>query len=126
MTHHPPPTATITQDFEGFNGRKAYAFNVTGGYYAMRLPLTEYLEKIKRQATVIMFREVRPEYYAPLGVGIVRETARRTFTNPPKHFDTIDDAIKNMKTRINVFPGNFKQISWILKNYGKQKTLFDF
>ncbi|MBU3923327.1 MAG: hypothetical protein KJ592_00250 [Nanoarchaeota archaeon] len=119
-------TPTLSSDYESFKGRKSYAFNVTGGYYAMRLPLTEYLEKIKRQATVLMFREIRPEYYAPLGVGIVRETTRRTFANPSKHFDTIDDAIKDMKTRIQILPENLKEISWILKNYNKQKSLKDF
>ncbi|MFH1521801.1 MAG: hypothetical protein ABIF18_02475, partial [archaeon] len=30
-------TTQITQDYEGFNGRKKYAFEVTGGYYAMRI-----------------------------------------------------------------------------------------
>lgn len=124
QTFNPQPT--LSQDYEGFNGRKKYAFNVTGGYYAMRLPLTEHLTKINRQATVLMFREIRPEYYAPLGVGIVRETARKAFSNPPRYFNTIDEAIKDMKTRINVFPENIKELSWVLKNYGKQKTLFEF
>ncbi len=113
-------------DYEGFNGRKKYAFNVAGGYYATRLPLTECLLKIKRQATVLTFREIHPEYYAPLGVGIVRETARRTFSSQPKHFDTIDDALADMQTRITIPTKQIKQKSWILNNYGKQKSIFDF
>ncbi|MFH0808364.1 MAG: hypothetical protein V1888_01990 [archaeon] len=116
----------ISQDYEGFNGRKKYAFEVTGGYYAMRLPLTEHLIKIKRQASVLMFREIRPEYYAPLGVGIVRETAKRTFQNPPKHFNTIEEALKDINTRIETSRETIKQKSWLLNNYGKQKTIFDF
>lgn len=120
--HH----TTFSQDYESFKGRKKYAFNITGGYYAMRLPLTEYLIKIQRQATVFIFREIRPEYYAPLGVGIVRETARRTFRNQPKYFDTIEDAFKNMQTRIELPLEQIKEKSWILENYGKQKSLSDF
>jgi DNA repair protein NreA len=116
----------ISSDFEGFNGRKKYAFNVTGGYYAMRLPLTEHLVKIKRQATVLVFREILPEYYAPLGVGIVRETARRAFQNSPKHFDTINEALDNISTRMQTPIKIIKEKSWILNNYGKQKSLNEF
>ena len=119
-------TFTFAQDYESFRGRKTYAFNVTGGYYAMRLPLTEYLIKIKRQATVLVFREIRPEYYAPLGVGIVRETARRTFNNQPKYFDTIDEAFKNMQNRIELPIEKIKEKSWVLNEYGKQKSLGEF
>ncbi len=116
----------IQQDYESFKGRTKYAFNITGGYYAMRLPLTEYLTKVKRQATVLIFREIRPEYYAPLGVGVVRETARRTFVNKPKYFDTIDEAFKDMQTRIKIPMEQIKEKSWVLENYGKQKSLKEF
>mgnify|MGYP003972792537 FL=1 len=92
----------------------------------MRLPTTEYLTKIKRQATIFIFREIRKEYYAPLGVGVVRETARRTFNSNPKHFDTIDEAFKDMQTRIEISMDEIKEKSWILENYGKQKSIFDF
>jgi len=119
-------TTEFSQDHEGFNGRKKYAFEVTGGYYAMRLPLTEYLTKIKRQATVLIFREIRPEYYAPLGVGIVRETTRRAFANQPQYFGTIEDALKNIEGRSTISIEEIKEKSWILNNYGKQKSLWDF
>ena len=120
------PKFSITQDYENFSGRKTYAYNVTGGYYAMRLPLTEHLTKIKRQASVLIFREIRPEYYAPLGVGIVRETAKRTFQNPLKHFNTIEEALKDISTRIETSIETIKQKSWLLNNYDKQKSIFDF
>ncbi|MBU2576376.1 MAG: hypothetical protein KKF50_01505 [Nanoarchaeota archaeon] len=116
----------FSQDYEGFFGRKTYASNITGGYYAMRLPLTEYLTKVQKQATVFIFREIRPEYYAPLGVGIVRETARRTFTNPPKNFDTIEDALKDIQTRLQTPIETIKEKSWTLHEYNKQKSLNDF
>lgn len=122
MGHH----TEFSQDYEGFFGRKTYASNITGGYYAMRLPLTEYLTKIKRQATVFIFREIRPEYYAPLGVGIVRETTRRAFANRPRYFDTIEDAFKDIQSRMTLPMEQVKQKSWILENYGKQKTLGEF
>ncbi|NPE26874.1 hypothetical protein HNV12_02635 [Methanococcoides sp. SA1] len=116
----------FAQDYETFNGRKKYAYNVTGGYYAMRLPLTEHLVKTKRQTQVLMFREIRPEYYAPLGVGIVRETAKRTFQSKPKHFDTIEQALQNISERINTPIETIKEKSWLLNNYNKQRSIFDF
>ena len=119
-------TTQLAQDYEGFFGRKKYASNITGGYYAMRLPTTEHLTKIKRQATIFIFREIRKEYYAPLGVGVVRETARRTFNSKPKRFDTIDEAFKDMQTRIEISMDEIKEKSWTLENYGKQKSIFDF
>ena len=116
----------FSSDYEGFNGRKSYATNVTGGYYASRIATTEYLEKIKRQAAVFILREIRPEYYAPLGVGIVRETARRTFAASPKYFDSIEDAFKDIQSRLTISIEKIKQDSWLLNNYNKQRTLDQF
>jgi len=39
-------------DQESYSGRTSYASNVAGGYYAGRIAVLEYLEKIKRQAAV--------------------------------------------------------------------------
>lgn len=116
----------FSSDHESYQGRKSYAFDVTGGYYAMRLPLTEYLSKIKRQAQVLIFREITEEYYAPLGVGIVREATKRAFQNQPQTFESIQQALENISQRIKTPTETIQQKSWLLNNYGKQKTLFDF
>ncbi len=116
----------FAEDYEGFNGRKKYASNITGGYYAMRLPVAEYLDKIKRQATIFVFRRITSEYYAPLGVGVVRETTRRAMQNKPQIFDTIDQALIDMSSRIKLPAKTIKEKSWILNNYGKQKVLKQF
>ncbi len=58
-------------DYEGFYGRKKYAFNCVGGYYATRLPILEYLSSIKRQAGVLVVRLETPTYWASLGVWVV-------------------------------------------------------
>jgi len=116
----------FAQDFEGFFNRKKYASNVTGGYYAMRLPVCEWLNKNNLQASVLVFRRIRPEYYAPLGVGIVRETARRAMKNEPKEFENVEAALSNMQERIGFTPEEIKEKSWLLKNYRKQRSLRDF
>jgi len=113
-------------DYEGFFGRKKYASDVTGAYYANRLALCEYLEKIKRQASCLVMREARPEYYAPMGVGILREASRQAFKNQSEKFASLSEAIEKIKTRMKIPPNEFIRRSVLLKERGKQKRLGDF
>ena len=113
------------KDFEGFFGRKSYAESVTGAYYANRLAICEFLEKIKRQATILVLREITEEYYAPLGVGILRELTRRAMQNPEKQ-ESLIDALKLVDSRIKIPIKKFEEVSWILSNYKKQKRLSEF
>lgn len=114
------------QDYEGFFPRKKYADDVTGGYYAVRLPLTEHLLKIRRQCQCLVLREARPEYYAPLGVGILRQIARQAFQSKPEKFNSIPEALQQIQSRMHLPLENFTSKSWILQNYGKQKRIFEY
>lgn len=114
---------SIMKDYELFNGRKHYADDVTGAYYANRLALCEYLEKIKKQATAVFIREVGPEYYAPLGVGILREITRQAFKNQPEKFNTIEEALTHAQTRLRIPITTWTEPSVILKEFGRQKRL---
>lgn len=114
------------QDYEDFFGRKDYANSVTGAYYANRLAICEYLEKIKKQANVVIFRQISEEYYAPLGVGILRELMRRAVENPSRKFNSILESLEDIRVRLKIPIEKYSGSSWILKNYGKQKKLFDF
>jgi hypothetical protein len=113
----------IWHDYENFNGRKDYASSVTGAYYVNRLALCEYLLSINHQASAIFFREVTPEYYAPLGVGILRELSRSVFQKNPENFSSINEAINSMQKRIHLPINIFTDKSIILKERGKQKRL---
>lgn len=118
-----PAITKFSQDYEGFSGRKNYAESVTGAYYTVRLAVSEYLEKIKRQASCLVLREERPEYNAPLGVGILRELSRDMLTKKPEKPETIEQAFQLMKSRLKLSPEIFKSRSWLLKNYKKQTRL---
>jgi DNA repair protein NreA len=113
----------VMQDYESFSGRKNYANNVTGAYYSNRIALCEYLEKIKHQASCLVMRECKPEYYAPLGVGILREASRDAFSKQPETFNTIDEALQQAQKRMKLPVEFFRQKSWLLKNQGKQTRL---
>jgi len=116
----------VWQDYEFFSERKKYASNVTGAYYSNRLAVCEYLESIKRQASCIVFREIRKEYWAPCGVGILREATREAMNKKPEKFDTLNNALKHISSKFNIPINVFIDKSKIIKNFKEQKRLSDF
>lgn len=84
-------------DFEGYGGRKNYASDTAGGYYASRLPILEYLEKIKRQACVLAIRIELPSYWAALGVWVVRESVRKALAHRKLEFAEMREMLDSVK-----------------------------
>jgi len=93
---NPSNEIKASTDFESFSGRKTYAFNTAGGYYATRLPILEYLNKIKRQASVLVVRLETPSYWAALGVWVVRESVRKALRKEIK-FDSREELLSAAK-----------------------------
>ncbi len=116
----------VWHDYESFFERKTYAKDVTGAYYVNRLALAEYLNKIKKQCSCIVLRQISTDYYAPLGVGILRQTSREAFSKKALKFNTLKDALENIQSRLKVNINNYLQKSIIYQNYGKQKRLSAF
>jgi len=116
----------IAQDYELFNGRKDYASQVTGAYYANRLAVAEYLEEIKRQSSCIVMRECREEYWAPCGVGILREASRNAFSKKPEIFQTLNEALQAAQKRLRMPIAQFTGRSRIIEEFKKQKRISDF
>ena len=81
--------------FEPYSGRKDYAVATAGGYYASRLPILEYLNKIKRQAGVLAIRIETPSYWAALGVWVVRESVRKALTNKMLDFTKMEELLES-------------------------------
>ena len=123
---NPSQELFFAKDYESFQGRKNYADEVTGAYYANRLALCEYFEKIKRQASCLVMRECRPEYYAPLGVGILREASREAFKQQGEKFESITAALKHAQMRMRLPVSLFMEKSQLLKEHGRQKRLTAF
>jgi len=101
------PSAEIkaSTDYENFYGRKEYAFATAGGYYASRLPIIEYLNSIKRQASVLVIRIETPSYWAGLGVWVVRESVRKALVNKMKFSD--ENEMKESAKRISKIKYSF-------------------
>lgn len=94
---NPSSEIKASTDFESYGGRKSYAFNCAGGYYAARLPILEYLESIKRQASVLVIRLETPSYWAALGVWVVRESVRKAIKNGVRLFDSREELLESVK-----------------------------
>ncbi len=73
-------------DSETFAGRKGYAEETKGGYYATRHAVLEALQRRRRQASVLALRFITQEYTVPLGVWVVREAVRRTLQSTGRVF----------------------------------------
>ena len=127
---NPSDSIKASSDFESYDGRKEYAFNTAGGYYATRLPIVEYLNSIKKQAGVLVIRIETPSYWASLGVWVCRESTRKALKNQNMKFSSMEELINSAK-EISQIKYNFdnSQIlhqSKLLKQVKSQKSLKDF
>ncbi|MBI2507391.1 hypothetical protein HYV89_00370 [Candidatus Woesearchaeota archaeon] len=117
-------------DNEWYDGRKSYAENCSGGYYAARLPVTEYLSKIRRQASVLVIRFETPEYTDSLGVWVVRQCARKALENKPLEFENREQMLEHIKQLIiRKFNFNIERVynqSLLLRKLKTQRKLIEF
>jgi len=115
----------IMADFESFKGRKNYASDVSGAYYASRLAVTEFLFEKRRQSKVIVFREIGQEYSLSLGVWLIRETVRNALKKKPLRFFDLDLALtyigRKLETPINLFKRESKLLDSL-----NQKKISDY
>jgi len=118
-------------DYEGYKGRKKYAEETAGGYYATRLSLLEYLKRKKRQASCLVLRFITDEYYIPLGVWVVREAVKKALASKPIKFDSRDLMMGYARKKIKKDFWNYDlnqllKRSRLLKNINEQSKLNRF
>jgi DNA repair protein NreA len=116
------PRPEVFGDYELNKGRKDYPANIAGAYHASRLPVLEYLNKIRRQAGSIVFLEVTKEW-VPLGVWRFRELARRALTGEPFRFESLEDALSEARKRLLIPYRNWASSSRLLSYYKQQSVL---
>jgi DNA repair protein NreA len=120
----------IMTDYETYGGRKDYASNTVGGYYAARLSILEYLKSKKRQGSVLALRFVTDEYWAPLGVWVVRETVRKSLQSQVIEFSSkelmLDYAKKLIKKKFGYDVSEILHESILLKEMKQQKKLSEY
>ena len=120
----------FTTDFEPYEGRKYYAENTAGGFYACRLSILEKLKTLKRQASVIALRFITDEYTIPLGVFVVREAVRKTINDKPLEFGSKELILKYaeilVRKKFNINIHDLLRHSRVLKNIKQQTKLEKF
>ncbi len=106
-------------DYENHYGRKTYAENCGGGYYAARLPILEKLNKIKRKGTILALRFITGEYAVPLGVWVCREATRKALSSKPIEFSDKDLMLKYAKSLVK------KKFGYNLNNILKKSVILE-
>ncbi|MBW2998715.1 hypothetical protein KY321_04205, partial [Candidatus Woesearchaeota archaeon] len=121
---------SYSTDYEFFSGRKTYSENCEGGYYTVRLAITEHMKKINKQGTAIAFRFITPQYNAPLGVWVTKEATRKSLSQRPYEFNSKQELLNQArlitKNEFSFDLDNLLVKSVLLKNLSVQRKLFEF
>lgn len=117
-------------DYEDYYGRKNYAGETAGGYYACRLGITEKLSELRKQGSVLVLRFITHEDKYPLGVWVCREATRISLKNNFIEFEDKELAINYVKAlakkKFGVDITSILKESEILNELKNQKRIFDF
>jgi hypothetical protein len=114
---------SVIHDYEDFRGRKEYVKETAGAYHAARLSVLEALRARRRQARAVVFREVTPEYYAPVGVWQIRLGVKKAMANRIGRFETLKDALDVIGRRLEHPLVRYLGRSYILGSLARQRTL---
>jgi len=122
----PSGKTVILNDWEDQRGRKAYADNVGGSYYAARMAVIEYLRRERRQARAVILREVHEGYYVPLGVWQVRENVRDALKKNPERFGSIKEALEAISGKLRIPLHRWVNRSVLLRRAMNQRKITDW
>lgn len=113
----------VLGDWEDLEPRSEYAHRVTGAYYSARLAVLEHMDSIRRSGACLVWRDIGPGYWAPVGVWLIRETMREAMRARPRRFDSLREAIGYVAPRVSA-PNDLRR-SWFATR-GKQTRLDSF
>jgi len=115
----------LYSDWEGFDGRTTYAA-IGGCYYAARLAVGEMLMKERRQASVVVLREIHPGYIMPVGVWQVRENVRNALRQSPLKYNTLEEALARIASQFRIPLKRWVESSKLLQDTLFQKKITEY
>jgi hypothetical protein len=116
----------LESDYEDARGLNHYP-KIAGAYFAARLGITEYLSRKKRNAAVLVFREIHPTYLVPLGVWQIREGIRESLRNEyPEKCKDFQTALICSSNGLQVPLTDWIKKSNFYRNYDKQILISRF
>jgi DNA repair protein NreA len=74
---------------------------------------------------VLTVREISEAYWAPLGVWVVREVARKALSSQPRRFSSLGEALAEMEKRIRTPLPKWRREAEILAG-PVQRSLMEF
>ena len=117
-----PDRVVMMGDHEGYQGRTTYA-SIGGCYYAARLATAEALVRLRRQAGVVVLREVHPGEILPLGVWNVREHVRAALARPPERLTGLGELFPRIAREFAIPLERWLQASAVLHEARTQRRL---
>jgi hypothetical protein len=99
--------------------------SIAGAYFAARLAVAEFLFKIRKKASVLILREVRPEYFVSLGVWQIREGIRECLRKNGMAFETFHSALSYGISKTSLSEKEWIRNSTSIKN-NKQARMTDY
>ena len=117
----------LESDYENASGLDHYP-RIAGAYFAAKLGVLEYLAAKRKKCSVLILREIRPEYLVPLGVWQIREGIRDALRAKKgiNSFSNFKTALLYASNGMRVPLLNWLSHSEIYKNYGKKTLISDF
>ncbi len=116
---------SIYGSYEGYKGRKTYA-EIGGCYYSGRLATAEKLEDMKKQAMVLILREVHDGYIMPVGVWNVREHVRETLEKKPEVLHDTPEMLNYIRSKLEISPENWIANSRMLREMLSQRRISNY
>jgi len=114
----------IGGDYEDYEFKKEYA-SIGGCWYAARAMVAERLFEERRQAGVLILREIH-QNYIPVGVWNVRETVRNMLREKPEVFDSLERSLQYISSKLEIPLEVWVRNSKILRNFYSQKKISEF
>jgi len=102
-------------DYEFFK-KKGYANETLGAYYSARLSVLEFLRNRKKQAKVVVFREITQEYYIPIGSWQIRVGVKKALEKRVAVFNDIKSSLKYLEELLAHPLKDYLKRSVILRN----------
>ncbi|MGE5683677.1 MAG: hypothetical protein ACM3ZS_00860 [Nitrososphaerota archaeon] len=114
----------IGSDYESGKNIDHYP-SIAGAYFAARLAAAEYLFNKRKKSSVLILREIHPEYFMSLGVWQIREGIRESLKWKGKKFETFDSALKYGVSKTSLSINEWIKNSSIMRNKN-QKRISDY
>ncbi len=114
----------LFSDWEPYTGKTEYS-SVGGCFYSVKFAVLEALERMQRQAGVVVFREAY-RGYIPTGVWLCREETRKAMQLNPVEFSNLKAAIDHISTKLALPMERYRAESRLLRHMRQQTRIASF